>query len=114
MVVSDPDSGDGRRRRRLLLSPTEKYEIWLRLIRGEVTMGQAALAHQVDRSVIVGLRQVAWEGALAALAASKPGARDRARDLELEAAKARIARLSETITEMAVKIALAEGKDRWD
>lgn len=57
---------------------------------------------------------MAKEGALAALAASKPGVKTRERDYELEAAKAEISRLSATVTEMAVKLMLVEGKDGWD
>ncbi len=51
--------------------------------------------------------------ALAALAASKPGVAGKARDSELAAANAEVARLSEAIKEMAVKLTLAEGKDGW-
>jgi transposase len=51
----------------------EKYEIWLQLVRQEVTIAEAAAAQHVDRSTIMRIRTVAKEGALAALAASKPG-----------------------------------------
>lgn len=47
---------------------------------------------------------------MAALAASKPGAGKSARDAELEAANAEIARLSEACKELAVKLVLIEGK----
>jgi hypothetical protein len=50
---------------------------------------------------------VAKEGALAA---SKPGVQGRERDCELEASKAEVARLSETVKEMPVKLTLVEGK----
>jgi transposase len=96
------------------LAPSEKYDIWLQLIRGEVTMAQAAESVGVDRSVIVRIRRVAQEGALAALAASKPGPGDKRRDAELAAAKAEVARLSEAVKELAIKLTLAEGKGRWD
>jgi dethiobiotin synthetase len=56
---------------------------------------------------------VAKEGALAALAASKPGVGARERDYELEAAKAEVARLGEALKEMAVKLTLVEGKGGW-
>lgn len=102
----------GRRGKRLL-SPSEKYEIWLQLIRQELTMAEAAAQWQVDRSTIVRIRTVAKEGALAALAASRPGVKSRERDYELEAVKAENARLSEAIKEMAVKLTLVEGKDSW-
>jgi transposase len=102
----------GRRRKRFL-SPSEKYEIWLQLIRQEVTMAEAAEQWQVDRSTIMRIRTVAKEGALAALAASRPGSKSRERDYELEAVKAENARLSEALKEMAVRLTLVEGKGRW-
>ncbi|WP_448071157.1 helix-turn-helix domain-containing protein [Georgenia yuyongxinii] len=76
-------------------------------------MAEAAAAQQVDRSTIVRIRTVAKEGALAALSASKPGKGARARDYELEAAQAEVARLSEALKEMAVRLTLVEGKGRW-
>lgn len=102
----------GRRSKRML-SPSQKYEIWLQLLRGEVTMAEAAAAWQVDRSTIVRIRKVAKDGALAALAASRPGVKARERDYELEAVKAENARLTETVKQMAVKLTLVEGKDGW-
>ena len=103
-----------RDRKRRVLSPSEKYDIWLQLVRGEVPMAEAAAAAKVDRSVIAKLRQVAREGALAALSASRPGgSRDKGRDVELEEARAEVARLTETVKEMAVRLMLAEGKPRW-
>ena len=96
-----------------MLTPSAKYEIWLQLIRQEVTMAEAAAAAGVDRSTIVRIRTVAKDGALAALAASKPGAASTARDAELAAANAEVARLSEAIKEMAVRLTLAEGKGGW-
>ncbi len=113
--MPEKDSGSesrGRRSKRLL-GPSQKYEIWLQLIRQEVTVAEAATAQQVDRSTIMRIKQVAKEGALAALAASKPGVAGRQRDYELEAAKAEIARLSEACKELAVKLTLVEGKDGW-
>ena len=95
-----PQINDGRdaagRRRKRFLSPSEKYEIWISLLRGEVTTREAADRAGVDRGTIMKLRRVAKEGALAALAA----------------AEAEIARLSEALKEMAVKLMLLEGKDR--
>ena len=59
------------------------------------------------------IKEVAKQGALAALAASKPGVKARERDFELEAAKAEIARLSEACKELAVRLTLVGGKDGW-
>lgn len=99
------------RRSKRILSPSAKYEIWLRLVRGEATIAQAAAEAGVDRSTIIRVRQVAKDGALAALAASRPGTSGKsARDVELEQANAEIARLSEAVKELAVKLTLLEGK----
>ena len=105
----------GGRRRKRFLSPSEKYEIWLALVRGEVTTREAADRVGVDRSTVMKLRQVARQGALDALAASRPGVRAAGRDPELAAAEAEaeVARLSEALKEMGVRLMLHEGKDRW-
>lgn len=103
----------GRRAKRFL-SPLQKYEIFLQLVRQEVTVVEAAHQWQVDRSVIMRIRTVAKEGALEALANSRPGKRATERDFELELARADAARLGEALKEMAVKLMLVEGKGRWD
>jgi len=65
-----------------MLTPSMKYEIWLQLVRDEATINQAATAAGVDRSTIIRVRQVAKDGAPAALAASKPGPGRTSRDVE--------------------------------
>ena len=113
--MSELDRGIDRagRRAKRFLTPSQKYEIWLRLVRQEVTIAEAAATEQVDRSTIIRIRTVAKEGALAALAASKPGAGAKARDYELEQANAEVARLSEACKELAVRLTLVEGKGGW-
>lgn len=113
--MSDTTRGIDRvgRRAKRFLTPSQKYEIWLQLVRQEVTVAEAAADHQVDRSTIMRIRTVAKEGALAALAASKPGVAARQRDSELESVKAENARLGEALKEMAVRLTLVEGKGRW-
>ena len=103
----------GRRAKRFL-TPLQKYEIWLQLVRGETTIAEAADRYGVDRSTIMRLRTVAKDGAIQALASSKPGVPQARRDLELEAARAEAARLGEALKELAVKLVLVEGKGRWD
>jgi len=105
---------DQARRVKRFLSPQQKYEIWLQLLRGEATVGAAADAAGVDRSTVMKLREVAKQGALGALAASKPGLRKAEIDHELQAARAEIARLGEALKEMGVRLMLVEGKGRWD
>jgi transposase-like protein len=102
----------GRRAKRFL-TPLQKYEIWLQLVRGETTIGEAADRFGVDRSTIMRLRAVAKDGAIQALASSKPGVPQAKRDVELEAARAEAARLGEAVRELAVKLVLVEGKGRW-
>jgi transposase len=108
-------SSNGGRRRKRFLSPSEKYEIWLGLVRGESTISEAADRAGVDRSTVMKLRMVAKQGALEALSASRPGVRHGSGvDPDLLAARAEIARLSEALKEMGVRLMLAEGKGRWD
>lgn len=113
--MSELERGTDRagRRGKRFLSPSQKYEIWLQLVRQEVTVAEVAAQQHVDRSTIVRIRTVAKEGALAALAASKPGVQSRERDYELELARVEVARLSETVKEMAVKLMLVEGRGGW-
>jgi transposase len=103
----------GRRRKRFL-TPAQKYEVWVQLLRGETTIAQAADQAGVDRSTVMKLRAVAKQGALDALAKSRPGVRTDGPDPELAAAQAEIARLSEALKEMGVRLMLVEGKERWD
>ncbi len=95
------------------LTPLQKYEIFLQLLRQEVTVIEAAEQWAVDRSVIMRIRTVAKEGALEALSKSRPGRRGKERDMELEEARMDAARLGEALKEMAVKLMLLEGKGRW-
>jgi transposase-like protein len=113
MSQDEIDRPAGGRRRKRFLSPSEKYEIWLALVRGECTTREAADRAGVDRSTIMKVRQVARQGALDALAASRPGVKAGAKDPELAAAEAEIARLSEALKEMGVRLMLHEGKGRW-
>jgi hypothetical protein len=95
------------------LAPQEKYEIWMQLVRGEITVAEAAERARVDRATIAKLREVAKAGALDALAQSRPGRRGSQRDVELEEAKAEAERLRTALAEMAVRPTLAEGQEPW-
>ena len=100
-------------KKKRFLAPQEKYEIWTQLVRGETTIAEAAARARVDRSTIAKLREVARQGALDALARSRPGRRERQRDLELEAAEVEVGRLRAALAELAVRLTLAEGKEPW-
>jgi transposase len=115
--MSDSRSGTDRagRRRKRFLTPAQKYEIWVQLLRGETTIAAAADQAGVDRSTVMKLRQVAKQGALDALAKSKPGVRaDNSPDPELVAARAEIARCVRGAQRDGVRLMLIEGKRRWD
>ena len=75
MTESDPGTARAGRRAKRFLTPLQKYEIWLQLIRQEVTMAEAADQHRVDRSTIMRIRTVAKDAVLVALAESRPGSR---------------------------------------
>jgi transposase len=110
--MSDSSRGTDRlgRRAKRFLTPLQKYEIWLQLVRGETTISEAADHWEVDRSTIMRLREVAKQGALEALAESRPGTRSKEHDLELQQARAEAARLGEALKELVVKLLLVEGK----
>jgi transposase-like protein len=114
--MSEQDRGIDRagRRRKRFLTPQQKYEIFLRLVRAEATIAEAADQAGVDRTTVMKLRTVAKQGALDALAASRPGVRTNGVDPELAAARAEIERLGNALKEMGVRLMLLEGKGRWD
>lgn len=59
------------------------------------------------------MRDVARQGALDALARSRPGKRDKERDFELAEARAEAERLRKALAEMAVRLTLVEGEEPW-
>lgn len=106
---------ESRARRKRMLSAQEKFQIWLQLSTGELSQSAAAEKYGIDPTTIMRIRKVAREGALAALAASKPGRRNDVDGAELAAAKAEIARSEETVKEQAIELVLLRGgqRSRW-
>lgn len=74
-------SGDGRKRRQL--TPEEKWQLFLDVTSQQLTQADAARKYGVDVSVVIRLRRLAKDGALAAFVASKPGRRRRSRGVGL-------------------------------
>ena len=106
--LQDVSRRGGRRKR--ALSAEEKLQIWLQLLTGELTQAER---WGVDPTTIMRIRRVGREGALTALASSKPGGGARgAVDAELAAARAEIARLEETVKEQAIELVALRGKAR--
>ena len=58
--MSETTHGTDRscRRAKRFLTPSQKYEIWLQLVRQEVTIAEAAADHRLDRSTI--MRSAPW------------------------------------------------------
>jgi transposase len=113
--VPDPNLPRDRagRRAKRFLSPSEKYQAFVAVLCGDMTVAQCAEYWGVDRATIVKARETAKQGALDALAASRPGQRVNGVDPELVAARREIARLNEAVKEMAIKLTLLEGKGTW-
>jgi len=64
---------NGKRRKRRQLSPEEKWEVFLEVTSQELSQADAARKWGVDVSVIIRLRALAKDAALAAFASAKPG-----------------------------------------
>jgi transposase-like protein len=106
-------NGKSVNRRKRPLSAEEKLQIWQQLLTGELSQRQAAEQWGVDPTTIMRIRRVGREGALGALAQSRPGRQNASvEDLELAAARAEIARLEETVKEQAVELVALRGKQR--
>jgi transposase-like protein len=113
MMTEEMSSGRKRRRRRLL-TPAEKYQVWLEVVTAQGTQREIADKWGVDRSTVTSLVKTAKQGALDRLAASRPGRAGKSSDqVALEDAEIEIIRLRETITEQAVELHLHRGKESW-
>jgi transposase-like protein len=111
--MSGPSGKSVSRRKRRPLSAEEKYQIWQQLLTRELSQRQAAEHYNVDPTTIMRIRRVGREGALQALAQSRPGRQNASvEDLELRAARAEIARLEETVKEQAIELVALRGKTR--
>jgi len=103
------------RRAKRMLTAEQKYDLWQRMLTGQVSSVDAAAEAGVDRSTIVKLRKTARDGAIAALQASRPGRpkQSRAERTELAELRVEVARLSAVIVEQAVELAALRGKASW-
>jgi transposase-like protein len=108
------ENNAGRCRKRRLLTPAEKYQVWLEVVTGQGSQREIADKWGVDRSTVTSIVKTAKQGALDRLAASRPGRAGKSPEqVALEDAEAEIIRLRETITEQAVELHLHRGKERW-
>jgi transposase-like protein len=102
------------RRAKRFLTAEQKYDLWQRMLTGQLTTVDAAAEAGVDRSTIMTLRRNARDGAIAALQ-SRPGRpkQNRAELSELARLKAEVERLSAVIVEQAIELAALRGKASW-
>ena len=98
----------GRRRRQL--TPEEKWEAFVEVTSQQLSQRDAARKWGVDVSVIIKLRKLAKDAALAAFASSKPGRVAGPEQAELERLRAENARQAEALKELAIELALVRGK----
>ena len=103
------------RRPKRFLTAEQKYDLFVRILTGQITQGAAAAEVGVDRTVITRIRTVARDGAIAALQVSRPGKPtvNRVEQTELVEARAEISRLERTIIEQAVELGVLRGKSGW-
>lgn len=102
------------RRAKRLLTAEQKYDLWQRMLTGQLTTVDAAAEAGVDRSTIMTLRKAARDGAIAALQ-GRPGRpkQNRAELSEVARLKAEVERLSAVIVEQAIELAALRGKASW-
>lgn len=101
------------RKKRRLLSPSQKYEVFVAVLTGQSTQREAAEKLRVDRSTVTTICRTAKEGALAALSARPGRAGKTPEQVELDEARAEVERLRATVAEQAVALHLHEGKSNW-
>jgi transposase len=103
------------RRTKRFLTAEQKYDLWVRILTGQVTQSDAAAEAGVDRTTIATLRKVARDGAIAALQASRPGQRKVSVQEASELAKLRAEadRLGAVVIDQAVELAVLRGKSSW-
>lgn len=113
MTSTTSVSSGKQRKRRRLLSPSQKYELYVAVLTGQCTQREAAEKWRIDRTTVTTICRTAKQGALTALSA-RPGRPGKsAEQLELEEARAQAERLRATVAEQAVALHLHEGKPAW-
>lgn len=97
-----------------MLTGEQKYDLWVRMLTGQVTQADAAAEAGVDRTTVAHLRKVARDGAIAALSV-KPGRPKTTpgEASELARLRAEVDRLGGVVIDQAVELAALRGKASW-
>lgn len=112
-MKSNSSVSSGIQRKRRLLPPSQKYEMFVAVLTEQCTQREAAEKWRVDRSTVTTVCRTAKQGALDALSA-RPGRPGKTGEqVELEEVRAECERLRATVAEQAVVLHLHEGKSRW-
>lgn len=86
--------------------------MFLEVTSQQLTQADAARKWGVDVSVVIRLRRLAKDAAVAAFAASKPGRLLSPEQVELDELRQENERLSEALKELAVELSLVRGRQR--
>lgn len=102
-----------QKKERKFLTPEEKWECFVLMLRGEATATELAQRFRVDISVMNKIRRDGKNACMAAFAA-KPGRPGKtAEQVQIEELTAERDELSATVTRMAVERMLEVGKGTW-
>jgi transposase-like protein len=103
---------NGMQRKRRQLSAQEKWQVFLEVTTGQLTQADCARKWRIDVSVVIRIRKLAKDAALAAFASAKPGRVPSPEQVELEDALRENDTLLRTVKEQAIELALLRGRQR--
>ena len=102
------------RKSKRFLTGEQKYDLFVRMLAGQLSQADAAAEAGVDRSTISKLRKTARDGAITALSA-RPGRpkASKAERTEVASLRAEVDRLQTTVIEQTIELAALRGKAGW-
>ena len=101
------------RKPKRFLSAEQKYDLWVRMLTGQLSTVDAAAEAGVDRSTIATMKRVARNGAIAALQAKPGRKRSTQEESELARLRAEVTRLQDVVVDQAIELAALRGKAVW-